>query len=195
MAQIAIRALARHDDWARERRDQVIVSFQKYASVPIFNMESVLDHPCQAWGDALTLEEEFDTEISDEEAEAALAEAVERHEARGGLVLTLDPKTGDVLALTEAPGFDPTEPGPKRRPGTLHPITVVQNELVDLFTAMGFSWQDGPEIETEEFQLPACTQHQLLPLPAADMRSTLRGKRCTMRHGRSPRDASVLMRK
>jgi N-acetylornithine carbamoyltransferase len=56
---IAIRALARHDDWAHERRDQVIVSFQKYASVPIFNMESVLDHPCQAWGDALTLEEAF----------------------------------------------------------------------------------------------------------------------------------------
>jgi len=54
---IAIRALARHDDWARERRDQVIVSFQKYSSVPIFNMESVLDHPCQAWGDALTLTE------------------------------------------------------------------------------------------------------------------------------------------
>jgi N-acetylornithine carbamoyltransferase len=54
---IAIRALARHHDWMRERRDQVIVSFQKYASVPIFNMESVLDHPCQAWGDALTLEE------------------------------------------------------------------------------------------------------------------------------------------
>ena len=56
---IAIRALARHDDWARERRDPVIVSFQKYSSVPIFNMESVLDHPCQAWGDALTLEETF----------------------------------------------------------------------------------------------------------------------------------------
>jgi N-acetylornithine carbamoyltransferase len=56
---IAIRALARHDDWSRERRDQVIVQFQKYATAPIFNMESVLDHPCQAWGDALTLEEEF----------------------------------------------------------------------------------------------------------------------------------------
>jgi N-acetylornithine carbamoyltransferase len=57
---IAIRALARHDDWARERRDQVIVCFQKHSSVPIFNMESVLDHPCQAWGDALTLAEEFE---------------------------------------------------------------------------------------------------------------------------------------
>jgi N-acetylornithine carbamoyltransferase len=54
---IAIRALARHDDWGRERRDQVLVSFQKYSNVPIFNMESVLDHPCQAWGDALTLTE------------------------------------------------------------------------------------------------------------------------------------------
>ena len=56
---IAIRALARGGDWAQERRDRVIVSFQKHSSVPIFNMESVLDHPCQAWGDALTLEEEF----------------------------------------------------------------------------------------------------------------------------------------
>jgi N-acetylornithine carbamoyltransferase len=54
---IAIRALARHEDWGLERRDQVIVSFQKHASVPILNMESMLDHPTQAWGDALTLEE------------------------------------------------------------------------------------------------------------------------------------------
>lgn len=56
---IAIRSLARHDDWAMERRDLVLVSFQKHSSVPLFNMESVLEHPCQAWGDALTLEEEF----------------------------------------------------------------------------------------------------------------------------------------
>jgi N-acetylornithine carbamoyltransferase len=56
---IAIRALARGYDWAKERRDHVIVSLQKYAQVPIFNMESVLEHPCQAWGDALTLDEEF----------------------------------------------------------------------------------------------------------------------------------------
>jgi cell division protein FtsI (penicillin-binding protein 3) len=40
-------------------------------------------------------------------AEAALAEAVEKHGAIGGLVLTLDPKNGDILALAEAPGFDP----------------------------------------------------------------------------------------
>ncbi|MDA1194576.1 MAG: N-acetylornithine carbamoyltransferase [Planctomycetota bacterium] len=54
---IAIRALAHQGDWAQARRDTIIVSFQKHAGVPIFNMESVLDHPCQAWGDALTIEE------------------------------------------------------------------------------------------------------------------------------------------
>jgi cell division protein FtsI (penicillin-binding protein 3) len=40
-------------------------------------------------------------------AEAALREAVLEHGAIGGLVLTLDPKNGDILALAEAPGFDP----------------------------------------------------------------------------------------
>lgn len=40
-------------------------------------------------------------------AEAALTEAVEKTGARGGLVLTLDPRNGDILALAEAPGFDP----------------------------------------------------------------------------------------
>ena len=40
-------------------------------------------------------------------AEAALSEAIAATNAEGGLVLTLDPRRGDVLALAEAPGFDP----------------------------------------------------------------------------------------
>ena len=51
--------------------------------------------------------------------------------------------------------FDPSQPGPDPFAGTLHPITIVQNELVDLFMSMGFSWQDGPEIETEEYNFDA----------------------------------------
>lgn len=54
-----------------------------------------------------------------------------------------------------AAGFDPTEPGPQRRRGALHPITIVQNELVDLFTSMGFQWEDGPEVESEYFNFDA----------------------------------------
>jgi cell division protein FtsI (penicillin-binding protein 3) len=41
------------------------------------------------------------------EAAAALREALAATGARGGIVLSLDPFSGDVLALAEAPGFDP----------------------------------------------------------------------------------------
>lgn len=54
-----------------------------------------------------------------------------------------------------ASSFDPTEPGPTPLQGTLHPITIVQSELVDLFTSMGFAWEDGPEIESEFFNFDA----------------------------------------
>lgn len=40
-------------------------------------------------------------------AEAALAEVVAETKALGGLVITMDPRNGDILALAEAPGFDP----------------------------------------------------------------------------------------
>ena len=41
------------------------------------------------------------------DAEAALAAVVERTGAKGGVVISLDPATGDILALAEAPSFDP----------------------------------------------------------------------------------------
>ncbi len=41
------------------------------------------------------------------QAEAALTRAVEESGAAGGLVISVDPKTGDVLSLAESPGFDP----------------------------------------------------------------------------------------
>lgn len=41
------------------------------------------------------------------QAESALNEAIARTGARGGTIITLDPATGDILALAQAPGFDP----------------------------------------------------------------------------------------
>lgn len=54
-----------------------------------------------------------------------------------------------------AADFDPTEHLPRPPRGSLHPITIVQNELVDLFTSLGFQWQDGPEVESEYFNFDA----------------------------------------
>jgi cell division protein FtsI (penicillin-binding protein 3) len=41
------------------------------------------------------------------DAEAALRAAIEATGARGGVVISMDPRNGDVLALTEVPTFDP----------------------------------------------------------------------------------------
>lgn len=55
--------------------------------------------------------------------------------------------------------------------GHLHPITLVENEINDLFRSLGFSIYDGPEIETDEF----CFQRLNVPPdhPARDMQDTL----------------------
>ncbi|HSJ96984.1 MAG TPA: penicillin-binding protein [Myxococcota bacterium] len=62
-----------------------------------------LDRHAAAGGDvALTLDLQFQAD-----AEAALAEGIAAARAAGGFVVSLDPRTGDVLALAESPGFDP----------------------------------------------------------------------------------------
>ena len=61
-----------------------------------------------------------------------------------------------ALEAALSPGdFDPSAPGVGARGGSLHPISIVQDELVDLFTSMGFTWLDGPEIESEWFNFEA----------------------------------------
>ena len=64
-----------------------------------------IDPRSTAGGDvALTLDAAVQAE-----AEQALADGVAAAKARGGLVVAIEPKTGDVLALAEYPPFDPNE--------------------------------------------------------------------------------------
>jgi phenylalanyl-tRNA synthetase alpha chain len=49
----------------------------------------------------------------------------------------------------DAEWLDLTLPAPGTRPGSLHPITQIQAEIEDLFTSLGFTVLDGPEVETE----------------------------------------------
>lgn len=62
-----------------------------------------VDPLATAGGDvALTLDAAFQAD-----AEAALAESMAQTRARSGLVISLDPRTGEILALAEQPSFDP----------------------------------------------------------------------------------------
>ncbi|MEY2982029.1 MAG: phenylalanine--tRNA ligase subunit alpha [Planctomycetota bacterium] len=85
-----------------------------------------------------------------------------RREALEAEALAADLGAGDfdptAPGLEAAPGFAPgRDVRQPLRPasGTLHPITIVRDELIDLFTSMGFSWQDGPEIESDWFNFEA----------------------------------------
>lgn len=54
--------------------------------------------------------------------------------------------------------------------GTLHPITLMQNEIIDLFASLGFTTLEGPEIETDYYNFQALN----VPAdhPARDMQDT-----------------------
>jgi len=52
-------------------------------------------------------------------------------------------------ARLDAEWLDLTLPPPGVRPGSLHPLTQIQSEIEDLFTSLGFTVLDGPEVETE----------------------------------------------
>lgn len=74
----------------------------------------------------------------------------------------------------QAEKIDVTIPARRIKRGHLHPLTIVQNEVEDIFTAMGFEIVEGPEVETEWYNFDALN----IPKdhPARDMMDTLRIK-------------------
>ncbi len=54
---IGIRAFAGLEDKEKDEAEVVLTGFQKYASVPVLNMESSVGHPLQGLADAITIDE------------------------------------------------------------------------------------------------------------------------------------------
>jgi phenylalanyl-tRNA synthetase alpha chain len=73
-------------------------------------------------------------------------------------------------ARLAAERVDVTMPGRRTLPGHVHPITQVMDELVAVFTGLGFSVADGPEIEDDYHNFEALNfPHDH---PARDMQDT-----------------------
>src|SRR5580765_2681072 len=82
-------------------------------------------------------------------------------------------KAYEETAQNAAPagGVDVTLPGRRPRLGHRHPLTVVRDRMEEIFTRMGFTIVEGPEVEDEwhcfdALNMPA--EH-----PARDMQDTL----------------------
>lgn len=66
--------------------------------------------------------------------------------------------------------FDLTLPGRQYYIGAFHPINIVINRAVEIFTSMGFELATGPEIETEYFNFDALNTPE--DHPARDIQDT-----------------------
>ena len=66
--------------------------------------------------------------------------------------------------------IDPTLPGKGPSVGSLHPISLIQYQVEDIFSAMGFRVLDGPQLESAFF----CFETLNMPMhhPARDMQDT-----------------------
>lgn len=99
----------------------------------------------------------------------------EANEAKAGLESELDARQvvlegAERRARLAADRPDLTLPGRRVRPGARHPLTQVHDEIVDVFTGMGFAVAEGPEVELDHYNFEALN----IPKdhPARDMQDT-----------------------
>jgi phenylalanyl-tRNA synthetase alpha chain len=97
-------------------------------------------------------------------AERQIAAAAERM-ASAGAGAKADSKARGATA-----GLDVTLPGIGHSVGGLHPVTLVQMELEDIFQGMGFMVLSGFEVETEHYNFDALNMPP--DHPARDMQDT-----------------------
>lgn len=55
----------------------------------------------------------------------------------------------------KAETIDITLPGKKNKLGSLHPLSIVENEIKEIFLGMGFEIADGPEVEYDYYNFEA----------------------------------------
>ena len=79
-------------------------------------------------------------------------------------------KEKELLQRYENEKIDISMPAEKIVPGNLHPITLIKNQLIDIFASMGFEVFEGAEIETDYYNFTALNTPQ--DHPARDMQDT-----------------------
>ena len=79
-------------------------------------------------------------------------------------------KQEELQRRYEAERIDVTMPEKKLEHGNLHPVTLVTQQLIDIFASMGFEIYEGSEIETDYYNFTALNTPA--DHPARDMQDT-----------------------
>ena len=77
---------------------------------------------------------------------------------------------GETDAALERERLDVTLPGNRRRIGHRHPLTLVRQEIEDIFISMGYTVEDGPEVEKTYYNFEALNIPE--SHPARDVKDT-----------------------
>ena len=98
----------------------------------------------------------------------------------------------EMMAKIQNEKIDISLPGSHLPLGTIHPLTMIREELEDLFIGMGYSVAEGPEVETDHFNF------ELMNLPkdhpARDMQDTFYiDENTLLRTHTSPVQAHVML--
>ena len=102
-------------------------------------------------------------------------------------------QAAELEARNAAEAVDITMPAKTRPMGGLHPITLIKNQIIDVFAGMGFEIYEGPEIEDDDHnftRLNVPKNH-----PARDMQDTFYlTEELLLRTHTSPRQIRVMDR-
>lgn len=79
-------------------------------------------------------------------------------------------KRRELQAQYEREKIDITMPSRRRIAGNLHPVTQVRNQLIDIFSGMGFEIFEGTEVENDYYNFTALNTPK--DHPARDMQDT-----------------------
>jgi len=60
-----------------------------------------------------------------------------------------------ISSKNQSPVLDLTLPEIQNQIGSLHPLSIVRQKIVEIFARMGFNTEDGPEIETDWYNFSA----------------------------------------
>ncbi|MDL2285275.1 phenylalanine--tRNA ligase subunit alpha [Desulfovibrio sp. OttesenSCG-928-F07] len=117
---------------------------------------------------------ELMSQLKDTAPEDRPAVGQKANEVKLALTSLLDARTEELKMQAEEASlasFDPTLPGRMPWQGSLHPITLVMNEICGVLETIGFEVVSGPEVETDFHNFEALNfPHDH---PARDMQDTL----------------------
>ena len=113
--------------------------------------------------------------LKDLSVEEKKAFGIAVNELKGEVTKGIEEKTEELknaallAELNSMPKVDLTVPSAEKK-GSLHPVTIIQERLINIFRGMGFAVEDGNEVETEYNNFEAVNIPKFHP--ARDMQDT-----------------------